>query len=124
MPDLFDLAANGGTEEEGESLAKALAQILKIMALAKENGWTENPFFSLALRLKHPDGVPIYAVWGINGVTPTGRPSVRFRSAQGANGQFMTLDDLKEVLVNPELILPEPPANLEEEVNGNDCNDY
>jgi hypothetical protein len=104
-------------EVEGEPSA---ARAVKLLKAALENGWTENPYCSLVLRLQHPDGLPMFVRWNLV-VSDTGKPSWRFAGARASNGQPMNLSDVALVIETPELVLPEPPEIKGEEVNANDC---
>jgi hypothetical protein len=117
MTDLIETVA---AEVDGEPTA---AKAVKLLRAAAENGWTENPYCSLVLRLQHPDGLPMFVRWNFV-LSDGGKPSWRFAGARASNGQAMTLSDVAMVIEHPELIFPEPPENDEkEEVNPNDCSD-
>lgn len=117
VTDLLELTA---AEVAGDDASAARA--VKLLRLAIELGWTENPYTSLVVRLKHPDGEPMFARWDM-AIGANGKASWRFKGARAANGQPLTLNDAFAVLEHPELIYPEPPADLKEEESGNDCND-
>jgi hypothetical protein len=92
---------------------------LKVLELAKEHGWYENPHHSFVIRFTRDDAQPIFARWDV-GVTATGRISYRFQGARAMNGQPMNYNDLLIALEDPEVLYPEPPG---EEGESNDCTD-
>lgn len=98
------------------------ARALKLLALALENGWTENPYSSLVLRLTHPDGLPMFVRWNLV-LSDKGKPSWRFYGARASNGQPLTLSDAFAVIETPQLVFPEPPEPNEEEESASDCTD-
>jgi hypothetical protein len=112
-----DLIEAVAAEVQGEASA---ARAVKILQQALAAGWTENPYASLVLRLKHPDGVPMFARWNLV-ISDKGKPSWRFYGARASNGQAMTLNDVALVIEHPELVFPEPPA-VTEEIEDSDCN--
>lgn len=103
MADMHEVIA---AEIDSDSLAP---KALKVLTLAKENGWYENPYHSFVIRLNREDAQPIFARWDV-GVTASGKISYRFQGARAANGQPMNYNDLLIALENPDVLLPEPPA--------------
>ena len=95
------------------------ARAVKLLNAALANGWTENNVASLVLRLKHPDGLPMFVAWRLL-VGNNGKTSWRFDGARASNGQAMTLNDAFAVVETPQLIFPEPPER-KEEVKESDC---
>lgn len=116
MPDPLEVIAN--ELDEGPTVPKAL----KVLELAKANGWYENPFHSFVIRLDRDDAQPIFARWDV-GLTASGKISYRFQGARAFNGQPMNYNDLLIALENPEVLLPEPPADLQEGEETDDCSD-
>lgn len=113
--DLFGLTLK---EIMGEPSA---ARALKLLAKAKENGWHENPFTSLVIRLDKEDAEPFFMTWHL-GVGSNGKPSWRFQGGRAKNGQALNLNDALLYLEDPSVIYPEPPK--EEEVKSCDGTDH
>lgn len=116
MSELFDL-----TVKEVISDPTA-AKAIKLLAKAREEGWHENPFTSLVIRLGKDGAVPFFIRWDL-GVGTGGKPSWRFAGARAANGQQLNYNDALLYLEDQTVILPEDPdANPGEEGSVNDCN--
>ena len=98
------------------------ARAVKLLKAALENGWVENPYCSLVLRLTHPDGLPMFVRWNFV-ISDKGKPSWRYYGARASNGQALTLNDAFLVIENPPFIFPEPPETSEEEAQSSDCAD-
>lgn len=82
-------------------------RVLKVLDAAEENGWTENPYVSLVVRLTREDAVPFFARWDL--VTNGDKRSWRFHGARAANGQALNYGDIFIYLDDPSVIYPEPP---------------
>jgi hypothetical protein len=107
--DIFQVLAE---ETEGEP---SPARALKILAKAKEEGWTENPHCSLVLRLTREDAIPFYARWDLSFDPETGKKSWRFQGARAMNGQALNYNDISVYLEDPSVIYPEPPSIPEDD---------
>ena len=99
-------------ELENPSASRAFG----ILDMAKEYGWTENPFTSLVIRLTHPDGRPFFARWDLS-ITEAGKRSWRFQGARAVNGQALNYNDVKLYLQDPTVIEPEPPTSPEDDTD-------
>ncbi len=82
---------------------------LKVLEAMRDNGWTENPFASFAVRGARPDAEPFFAVWHCFFNEETGKRSWRFANARAKNGQPLNYTDIFIYLENPLVIYPEPP---------------
>jgi hypothetical protein len=109
--DIFDVLPG---ELEGEPSA---ARALKVLAKAKELGWTENPACSLVLRLTREDALPFYARWDLAFDPESGKKSWRFQGARAVNGQPLNYNDISTYLENPDVIYPEPPSIPEDDTD-------
>jgi hypothetical protein len=98
-------------EVEGEPSA---ARALKVLAAAKDAGWTENPYTSLVLRLTREDARPFFARWDLSFDPATGRKSWRFQGARAGNGQALSYQDIFLYLDDPSVIEADPPDELAE----------
>lgn len=107
--DIFDVLPG---ELEGEPSA---ARALKVLAKAKEEGWTKNPHCSLVLRLTREDALPFYARWDLTFDKETGKKSWRFQGARAVNGQPLNYNDIGTYLEDPSVIYPEPPSIPEDD---------
>lgn len=102
MSELFDLTVK---EVMGEPSA---ARALKLLAKAKEEGWTENPHTSLVIRLDKEGAEPFFMRWDL-AEGSNGKPSWRFQGGRAKNGQALGLNDALLYLEDPSVIYPEPP---------------
>lgn len=96
------------------------AKALKVLALAKENGWHENPFTSLVIRLDKEGAEPFFCRWDL-AVGTNGKPSWRFQGARASNGQPLNYNDVLVYLTDPSVIYPEAPGEEGEAADG--CNE-
>lgn len=103
-------------DELGGALSALPPRVRKVLDAAEENGWMENPFTSLVVRLTREDGLPFYATWHWVGVD--GKRSWRFQGAYAKNGQALNYNDIFVYLEDPAVIYPEPP---EDEKPGGKC---
>lgn len=85
------------------------ARVLKVLDAADENGWTENPYISLVVRLTREDAIPFFARWDLVGSED--KRSWRFQGARAANGQKLNYNDIFIYLEDPSVIYPEPPED-------------
>jgi hypothetical protein len=109
--DIFDVLPG---ELEGEPSA---ARALKVLAKAKEEGWTENPHCSLVLRLTRGDALPFFARWDLSFDPETGKKSWRFQGARAQNGQPLNYNDIAIYLEDPDVIYPDPPTGPEDDTD-------
>jgi hypothetical protein len=103
--DIFDVMKD---ETVGMKEPTAL-RAMKVLDAAKANGWVENPYCSLVLRLTRPDAEPFFARWDLSFNPETGKRSWRFVGARAKNGQPLNYTDIFIYLENPAVIYPEPP---------------
>lgn len=90
--------------------------VQKILDAAEDNGWSQNPYISLVLRLAKPEdpmAKPFFMKWELAGRTPKGKLSWRFAGARASNGQPLTIEDALVYLEDPSVIYPDPPAETE-----------
>lgn len=113
MSEAFDVAVKEVMSEPGAVKA------LKLLAKAKENGWHENPYTSLVIRLDKEGAEPFYIRWDLS-AGANGKPSWRFQGGRARNGQALNLSDALLYLEHPSVIYPEPPAE-EVKDKSNDC---
>ena len=99
-------------ELDGEPTA---SRALKILDLAEELGWTENPACSFVIRLTRDDAVPFFARWDLSYDEVKAKRSWRFAGARAANGQALNFNDIKVYLQDPDVIHPEPPTGPEDD---------
>lgn len=98
-------------DELEDSTAK---RAFAILDMAREHGWTDNPFTSLVIRLTHPEGRPFFARWDLT-VSDEGKRSWRFQGARANNGQPLNFNDVKLYLQDPTVVEPEPPTSPEDD---------
>jgi hypothetical protein len=100
------------TDVAQADLVSALSpRILKVLAVAEENGWTENDAISLVIRLNKPDDSlarPFFMRWDLHR-GEGGKRSWRFQGARASNGQALNLGDALVYLEDTSVIHPEPP---------------
>jgi hypothetical protein len=98
-----------------EALDNPTPRMLKVLAEAEEQGWTQGRI-SVCVRLSKPEdkpdragnvALPFYATWELVGWTPTGKPSWRFLNAAASNLQPLSEGDILTYLADPEVIHPD-----------------
>jgi hypothetical protein len=113
-PALFDMTA----EEVASDPTNANA--MKLMDKARLQGWADNPFTSLVIRLTREDAEPFFISWNL-GVTAKGKPSWRFAGARVRSGQPLTFNDALLYLEDPSVIYPEDPEGEYTNDDSDDC---
>lgn len=91
-------------------------RVLKVLIAAEENGWTENPYHSFAVRFQKPDdpkAKPFFMRWDLFKDPETGKRSWRFAGARAQNGQALNYRDAVIYLQDTSVIYPEPPEEGE-----------
>lgn len=117
LPGQLDIFSAIQAEVEGEPSA---ARALKVLTAAKENGWTENPYASLVLRLTRDDGLPFFCGWDLSFDPASGKRSWRFRGGRASNGQALNYQDVFTYLADPSVIHPEMPDEFCEAAQSED----
>jgi hypothetical protein len=111
--ELFDLSVKEVLSDP------SAARALKLLAKAKEEGWSDNPYSSLVIRLAKEGAEPFFIRWDL-AVGTNGKPSWRFHGARAFNGQPLNYNDALLYLEDPSVIYPEPPKG-EGEGESDDC---
>jgi hypothetical protein len=83
-------------------------RVQKILDKSMEEGWWENPYVSLVVRLTKEEALPFFARWDLHS-DPSGKRSWRFHGARAVNGQALNYSDIFLYLEDPTVIHPEPP---------------
>lgn len=107
--DISDVLAD---ETSGEPSA---ARALKVLAMAREHGWVDNPHTSLVVRLTKDEALPFFIRWDLSFDPETGKKSWRFQGARAQNGQALNYNDALLYLQDPDVIHPEPPTSPEDD---------
>lgn len=108
------MATSMTPDEFSEVLDEELpSRIRKVLDKANDEGWWENPYVSLVLRLtKEEPALPFFARWDLHS-DPSGKRSWRFHGARASNGQALNYSDIFVYLEDPSVIYPEPPEGGE-----------
>lgn len=95
-------------DELGGELIALPPRVRKVLDAAYEQGWMDNAYTSIVVRLTREDAKPFFASWHWIEVAP-GKRAWRFHGARAANGQQLNYNDIFEYLEDPTVIEPEPP---------------
>ena len=83
------------------------ARVGKVLDTAREQGWWENPYTSLVVRLTRWDAEAFFARWDLFIDPVSGKRSWRFAGARAFNGQPLNYNDIFLYLRDPSVIFPE-----------------